>query len=140
AFQNSIFYAFAFVSALYVTHLGLYLMAANFYDIWLHKHKRQRLQPAYRFTGPGSKATAAEPPLVSVIISAHNEQPVIVRTLDSLRRSSYPNVEFLIADDASKDCTKQLVRDYMLRYPDMNLRVYRMHKNVGKGGALNTLL
>ena len=140
-FQTSVFYAFAFVSALYVSHLGFYLMAANFYDIW--QHKRRHVRPR-GFAGPGARGTTPrEPvdyPLVSVIISAHNEEKVITRTLDSLRASQYPNVEFLVADDASKDRTKQLVRDYIVRHPDMNLRIFRMHRNVGKGGALNALL
>jgi cellulose synthase/poly-beta-1,6-N-acetylglucosamine synthase-like glycosyltransferase len=138
--QDPVFYAFAFVSALYVIHLGLYLVAANFYDIYHHKRQRER---RFRFAGPGAQASRkkiAKAPLVSVIIAAHNEEKVIVRSLNSLRRSTYPNIEFLVADDASHDGTKQLVHDYMLRHPDMNLHVYRMRRNVGKGAALNALL
>lgn len=139
--QTAVFYAFAFVSALYVSHLGFYLIAANFYDIW---QRKRRFALRRGFAGPGARSTSqqqpSDHPLVSVIISAHNEEKVITRTLDSLAASQYPNVEFLVADDASKDRTKQLVRDYMVRHPDMNLHVYRMHRNVGKGSALNTLL
>ncbi len=131
-------YAFALVSSLYIVHLGLYLIAANFYDIWHHRRK-QRTRAL--FAGPGAQAAKrAKPPLVSVIISAHNEEKVIVRTLDSLRQSTYPNTEFLIADDASADCTSELVRAYKARHRTMHLRLYRMRRNVGKGGALNTLL
>jgi len=137
--QDLIFYAFAFVSALYVTHLGLYLITANFYDIV--QHKRQRLRK-HHYAGPGArgKLVPDSDQLVSVIIAAYNEEKVIVRTLDSLRKSTYPNVEILVADNASPDYTYRLVRDYIVRHPDMNLHIYRMPKNLGKGGALNTLL
>jgi len=135
--QNFTFYTFASVSTLYVVHLGLYLVSANLYDVWRHKHLNRRPQA---YAGPGAQATKSAFPLVSIIISAHNEEAVIVRSLDSLRKITYPNFEVLIADDASTDRTKQLVRDYILRHPDMRLQIFRMHRNVGKGAALNMLL
>jgi len=126
--QEAIFYTFACISTLYVLHLGLYLVSANFYDIWQYRRRRK---PAH---------LAKTKPLVSVVIAAYNEQKVIVRSLESLRGSSYPNFEVLVADNASVDGTRQLVHDYALRHPEFNLRVYRMKGNLGKGGALNTLL
>ena len=30
--QDALFYLFAFISTLYVTHIGLYLIGANFYE------------------------------------------------------------------------------------------------------------
>jgi biofilm PGA synthesis N-glycosyltransferase PgaC len=136
--QEIIFYLFAFISALYVTHLGLYLVSANFYDIW--QYRRKQGDPARNTGDPLANTDHDHPGLVSVVISAHNETKVIVRCLNSLRRSSYKNFEVLVADDASHDNTYQLVRDYQLRHPDLDLRVYRMRKNIGKGSALNVLL
>jgi len=140
--QQSIFYLFAFVSVLYVTHLGLYLITANLYDIWLYRHKQTRKPFVSDPLGPMPMPpyTQHTPGLVSVIISAHNETKVITRSLDSLRKSRYPYMEVIVADDASQDGTLQLVRDYIVRHPDLNLRVYRMRKNIGKGAALNCLL
>ena len=80
------------------------------------------------------------PGLVSIVIAAHNEEAVITRTLDSIRRSTYSSFETIVADDASTDLTGRLVRDYQVRHPEMNLRIVRMHKNVGKGAALNMVL
>jgi biofilm PGA synthesis N-glycosyltransferase PgaC len=143
--QDATFYLFAFISTLYVTHLGLYLITANFYDIW--QSRRLRTQ---RFAGPGSSASRhlfgigtsheMRQPLVSIIISAHNEAAVITRCLESIRHSTYPYFEVLVADDASHDGTRQLVRDYTLRHPDLQLQIYRMRRNIGKGSALNVLL
>lgn len=143
-----VFWLFAGVSILYVVHFGLYLAGANFYDIWQQRRKGLsgvRLPAPYQ---PECAATATwrrralpeVPGLVSIVIAAHNEEAVIVRTLDSIRRSTYPFVEVLVADDASVDLTGRLVRDYQLRHPAMDLRIVRMHRNVGKGAALNTVL
>jgi biofilm PGA synthesis N-glycosyltransferase PgaC len=86
------------------------------------------------------RAPTEVPGLVSIVIAAHNEEAVIGRTLDSIRRSTYGSFEVLVADDASSDLTGRLVRDYQVRHPEMDLRIVRMRKNVGKGAALNAAL
>ena len=143
-----VFWLFAGVSILYVVHFGLYLAGANFYDVWQQRRKGikgVRLPAAYQ---PECAATATwtrkgfpeVPGLVTVVIAAHNEEAVIVRTLESIRRSTYRSFEVLVADDASGDLTGRLVRDYQLRHPEMDLRIVRMKRNVGKGAALNAAL
>lgn len=147
-FALLVFWLFAGVSILYVMHFGLYLAGANFYDVWQQRRKGikgVRLPAAYQ---PECAATATwtrkgfpeVPGLVTVVIAAHNEEAVIVRTLESIRRSTYRSFEVLVADDASGDLTGRLVRDYQLRHPEMDLRIVRMKKNVGKGAALNAAL
>jgi cellulose synthase/poly-beta-1,6-N-acetylglucosamine synthase-like glycosyltransferase len=144
-----IFWLFAGVSILYVVHFGLYLVGANFYDVWQQRRKGRgggvRLpsenEPECAVTAIWSRPDLPEVPgLVSIVIAAHNEEAVIVRTLDSVRRSTYPFYEVLVADDASTDLTGQLVLDYQEHHPDMDLRIVRMPENVGKGGALNSAL
>ena len=44
-------------------------------------------------------------PLVSVIVSARNEQAHIERCLSSLLDQSYPNLEVIAVDDNSNDAT-----------------------------------
>lgn len=143
-----IFWLFAGVSILYVVHFGLYLVGANFYDIWQQRRKgrrRARLPIQYEAECAATatwtrRALPEVPGLVSIVVAAHNEEPVIVRTLDSIRRSTYRSFEVFVADDASTDLTGRLVRDYQVRHPGMNLRIVRMRKNVGKGAALNSVL
>jgi poly-beta-1,6-N-acetyl-D-glucosamine synthase len=125
--EDFIFYIFAAVSTLYILHFGFYLAGANIYDIWQFRRKLSQKQ-RIKF------------PFVSIVISAHNEEKVIVRCIESIRRTGYPNYEILVADDASEDSTRQRIKDYMIRNPDVKVRVYRMHKNVGKGRALSTIL
>jgi cellulose synthase/poly-beta-1,6-N-acetylglucosamine synthase-like glycosyltransferase len=143
-----IVWLFAGVSILYVVHFGLYLVGANFYDIWQQRRKgrrRARLPIQYEAECAATatwtrRALPEVPGLVSIVVAAHNEEPVIVRTLDSIRRSTYRSFEVFVADDASTDLTGRLVRDYQVRHPGMNLRIVRMRKNVGKGAALNSVL
>ncbi|WP_043445214.1 glycosyltransferase family 2 protein [Arthrobacter sp. L77] len=143
-----VFWLFAGVSILYVVHFGLYLVGANFYDIWQQRRKglsgvQQPVayEPECASTAIWHRRAAPEVPgLVSVVIAAHNEEAVIVRTLESVRRSTYHSLEVIVADDASSDLTGRLVRDYQVRHPEMDLRLMRMRKNVGKGAALNAAL
>ncbi len=143
-----VFWLFAGVSILYVVHFGLYLVGANFYDVWQQRRKgkttvwpRVEYEAECAATASWSlRAVPEVPGLVSIVIAAHNEEPVIVRTLESIRRSTYPFFEVLVADDASTDLTGKLVRDYQLRHPEMDLHIVRMRKNVGKGAALNSAL
>jgi chlorobactene glucosyltransferase len=49
-------------------------------------------------------------PLVTVIVPARNEAHNIVRCLRSILSSTYPNLEFLVVDDASTDDTAEVAR------------------------------
>jgi cellulose synthase/poly-beta-1,6-N-acetylglucosamine synthase-like glycosyltransferase len=142
-----IFWLFAGVSILYVVHFGLYLVGANFYDIWQQRRKGRDVRHSVGYEAECAatatwtrRALAEVPGLVSVVVAAHNEESVIVRTLDSIRRSTYRSFEVIVADDASTDLTGRLARDYQVRHPEMDLRIVRMRKNVGKGAALNAAL
>lgn len=147
-FALVIFWLFAGVSILYVMHFGLYLVGANFYDVWQQRRKRLLgVQRPVRFetecaaTALSShQASPVVPNFVTVVVAAHNEEAAIVQTLDSIQRSSHRFFEVLVADDASTDLTGRLVRDYQVRHPEMDLHIVRMSKNVGKGAALNSAL
>jgi cellulose synthase/poly-beta-1,6-N-acetylglucosamine synthase-like glycosyltransferase len=147
-FPLVLFWLFVGVSLLYVVHFCLYLMGANFYDVWQQRRKLVRgvrrpveYEAECAATATWTRRALPEVPgLVSVVIAAHNEEVDIVRTLDSIRRSTYRSFEVIVADDASIDLTGRLVRDYQVRHPEMDLRMVRMRKNVGKGAALNSAL
>jgi len=77
--------------------------------------------------------TAYCPP-VSVIIAAYNEEKVIERTVDSILRSGYSNMEILVVDDGSKDGTLEVLRR---RFADQPLVTILTQPNGGKSAALN---
>lgn len=76
-------------------------------------------------------------PLISVIIPAHNEEAVIERCLESLVKGRYRKYEIIVVDDASRDKTKKIVKEFIKKYPKKNIRVLSKRKNVGRGGAIN---
>lgn len=76
----------------------------------------------------------AELPLVTVVLPVFNEEPVVARTLDSLRASDYPNLEVVAVNDGSTDNTLQILEEYALTWP--SLRVVTQ-PNGGKSMASN---
>lgn len=72
--------------------------------------------------------------LVSVIIPAYNEEVTAVQTLNSLLKTTYPNVEFIFVDDGSKDKTFEMISDKFKDHPKVKLFT---KPNGGKASALN---
>ncbi|WP_158799492.1 glycosyltransferase [Pedobacter sp. L105] len=71
---------------------------------------------------------------VSVIIPAYNEEVTVVNTINSLLRTTYPNVEFIFVDDGSKDRTVELVKEAFGHMPQVKIFT---KPNGGKATALN---
>ncbi|WP_172373569.1 glycosyltransferase [Sporosarcina jiandibaonis] len=86
-------------------------------------HKKRVRHPVGRST-----------PSVSVIIAAYNEEKVINRTIESILKSDYPNLEVIVVDDGSTDQTSLVVsREYET---NENVLIYNK-KNGGKASAIN---
>jgi len=66
-------------------------------------------------------------PLVSVLMPAYNAKRFIRQAIDSILNQSYKNIELLIADDCSKDNTKQIIDSYT----DNRIRRFYNEKNLG---------
>ena len=83
--------------------------------------------------------TQASWPLVTVIIPAHNEQPVIAHILERMIVVDYPRdcLKILCVDDRSTDATPAILDEFAARYPD---RVQVLHRPPdappGKAAAL----
>ena len=148
--HDILYYVFAVISTLYVLHFGMYLVGANLYDIGQIR-RRRHMRPIELTDGEvaevfkeaiqdSKRMKPIKKGLVTVCIPAHNESLVIERCLDSIGKSTYPKIQILVADDASSDGTKQIVRDYQHRHPEVDVRVFRMRQNVGKARALNVVL
>ena len=81
--------------------------------LWVYRYWRLswalRNEPSLSVDPPGE---LADPPLVSVIVPARNEEANIPACLDSLLAQSYPRREIIVVDDRSQDDTAQVVRRY----------------------------
>ncbi|AFH93111.1 glycosyltransferase [Providencia stuartii MRSN 2154] len=49
---------------------------------------------------------------VSIITATYNSSNTIIDTLKSLENQSYPNIEYIVVDGASKDNTLEIVKKY----------------------------
>ena len=71
--------------------------------------------------------------LVSVVVVTYNSALTIVETLESVKNQSYQNIELIITDDASKDNTLKLCKDWLdqngNRFP--LFRIIESEKNTG---------
>jgi cellulose synthase/poly-beta-1,6-N-acetylglucosamine synthase-like glycosyltransferase/peptidoglycan/xylan/chitin deacetylase (PgdA/CDA1 family) len=73
-------------------------------------------------------------PVVTVLIPAFNEEKVIVKTIERILASDYPDMEVLVIDDGSKDHTAYITRSHFMN--DKRVRVMSI-PNGGKANALN---
>jgi peptidoglycan-N-acetylglucosamine deacetylase len=94
-------------------------------------HRRRRTRMVRHFKAAGS---TAEPPRVSVLLAAYNEEKVIERTVRSLLASTCPMLELIVVDDGSQDDTAGIVG--ALAATDPRVLLVRQ-ENTGKAEALN---
>lgn len=64
------------------------------------------------------EATDTYAPLVSVIVPNYNHAAYLRLRLDSIFSQSYSNFEVILLDDASRDGSAEILREYHRRYPD----------------------
>jgi chlorobactene glucosyltransferase len=62
-----------------------------------------------------------DPPLISAILPAKDEELNLADCLSSIRRQTYPNLEILVVDDRSTDRTGAIAREFAER--DSRVRV-----------------
>jgi len=79
-------------------------------------------------------------PMVSVIISAFNEEEVIAEKIESIFSGDYPNekLEVLIGSDCSDDRTSEFVNSYLPDHQNLIFRDFK--KRRGKQNVVNDLV
>jgi len=77
-------------------------------------------------------------PRVIAGVPVYNGAEQLAQTLDSLLAQDYPNLEIIVADNASTDGTEQIGRAYAEQHA--NLTYVRQPKNLGAAGNFNYLL
>ena len=72
-------------------------------------------------------------PIVSIVLPTYNRAHVIKPSIDSVLTQTYQNFELIIVDDASTDCTKEIVDSYS----DARILYIQSKKNSGAAAARN---
>ena len=72
-------------------------------------------------------------PNVTVLMAVYNGERYLRRAVDSILRQTYEEFEFLIIDDASTDCTAEILSSIR----DPRIKVLRNDKNIRLGASLN---
>lgn len=83
-----------------------------------------------------------ERPLVTIGVISYNSAATIVETLESVKNQTYENIELIISDDASKDNTVEICRDWIeknaLRFS--RVEIITTNANTGTCGNCDRLL
>lgn len=75
-------------------------------------------------------------PLVSIVLPAYNAEGLVETAIHSVLAQTYPNFEFLIADDASTDGTRRAID----KFDDPRIRPIHNSENLGYLRTFNKLL
>lgn len=80
-------------------------------------------------------------PFVSIMVPAHNEGKVIVKTVESLLRFDYPEAryEIIVINDNSSDDSAELLAAIQAKYPQRQLHVINTDAVTGGKGKSNAL-
>lgn len=77
-------------------------------------------------------------PLVSIGVASFNNAAYIRDTLNSIRDLNYPNLELIIVDDASRDDSIAVIKDWLAENPGFNARLVAFQTNKGVCHVCNT--
>jgi teichuronic acid biosynthesis glycosyltransferase TuaG len=79
--------------------------------------------------------SAWKPGLVSVVMPAHNSQGSLAESVQSVQAQTYGDWELIIVDDASRDGTLAMARQFAS--DDPRIRILGLEQNVGVAEARN---
>jgi glycosyltransferase involved in cell wall biosynthesis len=70
-------------------------------------------------------------PVVSVIIPTYNRTHLVGRAIQSVLNQTYQDFELIVVDDASKDNTKEKIKEFQKK----DSRIIYLKHNINKGGS-----
>ena len=100
------------------------------------------MRPRYLDSSWGIRVDENYKPRITVIVPTYNEAKLIERKLDNIYEQEYPRdrLEVVVVDSASTDGTPELVRKWVERHPELNLKLIVEDVRRGKAYALNHAL
>ena len=73
---------------------------------------------------------------VSVIVPVYNSEAYLNDLLSSLVNQKMQDIEIILIDDASLDCSRDIMQSWEKKYPD-KIRVFYNDANLGQGASRN---
>ena len=77
------------------------------------------------------------PNLFSVVVVTYNQEKFVIDTLQSVLNQTYPAIELIVSDDASKDRTLRLVENWIQKHRDRFQRVEILSSPTNQGVPAN---
>jgi FkbM family methyltransferase len=73
-------------------------------------------------------------PLVSIACITYNQENFIKDTLEGflMQKTTFP-IEIIVNDDASNDNTASIIKDYVLKYPNLIVPIFQLENQYSKG-------
>jgi poly-beta-1,6-N-acetyl-D-glucosamine synthase len=110
-----------YVVGVLVTFIAAFTL--SYYPLALIAELRKRPNPVF----------IENPPWVSIVVPAYNEEMVVENCIVSILRSGYKHLELILVDDGSKDRTFEIMQKYKHHPRVKTIR----QQNAGKAAALN---
>lgn len=77
--------------------------------------------------------------MISIIIPLYNVENYVIASLKSALNQTFPDIEYLLIDDCSSDCTMQVVEEYISTHPRRkSIKIIHHKNNRGPSAARNT--
>lgn len=112
-------------------------MAMITYAFYMHLatlHKKRKLKKNPQIINTDYK------PFISIMIPAHNEEKVIIGTVQNILAMNYENFEIIIIDDRSEDNTANVIKDLEAKYDKVSTLIRPVDAHPGKSAVLNDAL
>lgn len=74
---------------------------------------------------------------VSIIIANYNNEKTIGFTLDSVKKQTYGNYEIMLVDDASTDSSIKIIKNWISKNPDVDIKLIENKNNIGAYASRN---
>lgn len=79
-------------------------------------------------------------PLVSIGVASYNNATFIRETLNSIKGLDYPNLEIIIIDDASRDNSVAVIKEWLLENTELNIQLIAQSENQGLCHVCNVFI
>jgi cellulose synthase/poly-beta-1,6-N-acetylglucosamine synthase-like glycosyltransferase len=99
-----------------------------------------RLTGCFRKKPESSQFASGDEPMISILLSAYNEEEVIGEKIRSVFNTHYPlsKIELLVGSDHSSDRTAEIIRQLAGEFP--SIRFYEFTVRQGKPNVINRLV